>query len=229
VFAKRIPIVALTLLAVSGCASAPTPEIQPIAPPIIPLGGAELDASLRATADEKWANIVAQWPDAVRPEVALIRPIIAPDYLPAQVRCMSDRGWPARMTSKRGAEIGLREGASELEFQVAKYECQVEYPLLPVQSGSALPGHDRYLYDLIVNAHLPCLRGLGVSYPAPPSFQEYLDSGGDYFIWDGLSLTWTASGALLTREEEERISDQCHTDGPEVEARYDELRPQYGL
>jgi len=165
-----LPAVALVLLALAGCtfvAPQPTPEPEepysidqaavlevlgavPEGEPMTPERTADF---ITRSLDRQWEGVVAQYPDAIRPEVA------------AEV--INDVNGEAFRACMAPVEGGGRESA------LAAYICSARFPSAP----SGMLTHDQagYLYDYWTGFVMPCYAENG--YPleqSPPARADFV-------------------------------------------------------
>ena len=144
-----------------GCASIAPAVPGPPAP--APLTDAARDSAYRLQLDLDWLPIAQQYPDAVRPDVELVREAAPENWDSTIGNCYRDAGF----RPSGDAEAWQWSVPEGMEGRISQYVCDARFPregtLDRLLSGSELYA----LYDYNVEFLTPCLSLLGV----PPAGQ----------------------------------------------------------
>jgi hypothetical protein len=170
----------LTALMLAGCAAAP---------PTDPLGPQRREQIRQAILDAHWANVVRDYPDALRPEVPTVRPVPDNDHSAVFFACMRESGVPAS-PSDNGFRYNSSLGQSLLEFNSVRYVCESSAPS-ESEVVSYLSGSSRAaLFDYQRKIVRPCLLAAGARSSAPP------DGGPAYYLSAALAA-WSPFAEVL--------------------------------
>lgn len=158
----RRVVVAVTVVAcmllLAGCAEAPALD---------PLGPQRREQIRQSILDIHWADVVKDYPDALRPEVPAMRPVTDHDQREVVFTCLRASGIPASRTDN-GFRYNSSLGQSQLEFEAEKYVCEASSPS-ESEVVSYLSGSSRAaLFDYQRKIVRPCLLSTGAKSPAPP-------------------------------------------------------------
>lgn len=158
--------IVVVMLMLAGCAPTVAPD---------PLGPERRVQIRQAILDAHWAGIVGEYPDAIRPEVAIVRPVSDNDQPILYFACMRASGVPASPTDN-GFRYSSSLGQSRLEFDLTRYVCETTSPS-ESEVVSYLSGTSRAaLFDYQRKIVRPCLLSVGARSPAPP------DGGPSYYL-----------------------------------------------
>ena len=168
------------VLMLAGCATTPPPD---------PLGPQRRVQIRQAVLDAHWADVVRDYPDALRPEVPTVRPVTDHDHPAVFFACMRASGVPASPTDN-GFRYNSSLGQSRLEFEVVRYVCEAAAPS-ESEVVSYLSGTSRAaLFDYQRTIVRPCLLSVGARSAAPP------DEGQAYYLSAALAA-WSPFGEIL--------------------------------
>ena len=180
-------------LALSSCSSSA---------PVVPLTGAERIQRLDQVFDRYWTRIADRYPDAVRPDVAILQ-IQAAGNLAALLRaCLRRQGATGVSVSSDGT-IGVDRSATlstsaQLENQdIALYTCSVEYPRRDVYDSFLSDSQIGGLWDYYVGSLQPCLTLSGHEVSQAPTRARFIASYYDDTPWNpyrGISYASPRSG-----------------------------------
>jgi len=169
------------ILLLTGCAD--TPELDPLGP--------QRRAQIRqAILDDRWTEVVKDFPDALRPMVPTMRPVTDHDQPEVVLACLRASGIPASPTDN-GFRYNSSLGQSQLEFEVVGYVCRASSPA-ESEVVSYLSGSSRAaLFDYQRTIVRPCLLSAGAQSSAPP------DGGPAYYLSAALAA-WSPFVEVLT-------------------------------
>lgn len=159
--------VALALAACSvGAEPSPTPSATPTSA-----------ATPTDPTEELWGQVTARFPDASRPDAALVRFVSVTEMPQVQADCMHEQGFPdVRTTPDGGVTIAnVPEGQQEA-LAVARYVCGVQYQVDPKYTDPFTTDEVNQLYDYFTTKLAPCLEAEGYAVPDIPSRGTFLDS-----------------------------------------------------
>jgi hypothetical protein len=191
-------------IAIAGCTAAPTQGGAPTSPPAAqsPAGDPATAPSLQEQLEYQWSKVVARFPEAVRPDVQLVRYIDQNEWASIQAECMNAEGFPDVFATRDG---GLSSGeipsGQEEAYQVAEYVCFAKYPLDPKYLTPWTDERLGRVYDYYANELIPCLEKEGYDPPEPPSRVTFIDG------YDG----WSPYLGVVdfTQDEWFRINELC--------------------
>ena len=187
--------VAATLLSgLVGCSSPQTP------PPRTVLTESEQQDLIEDARAQAESELLARYPSAAIPAVALVRVVEDSEWLDVYAQCLTDAGFPATV---QGDSLNVRIAAGQEEPQaVAYYVCQAKYPVRPEAPLS--DPEISYLYHYYVNSLTPCLEAEGFAIPDPPSKQQFTD---DYLA----DVFWTPYDYVSGSNEDvwDKLNDVC--------------------
>lgn len=171
-------------------------------------------AELRQKAtDQRWDQVTKQFPDAVRPEVALVHEIEGGDLDPL-IACLREAGLPVVDDVGRGKDGSTSQGYSfempdggpqREQAELASYRCNVMYPS-PVTETLTVE-QAAWLYDYQTMFQLPCFEALGAPSTEPSMTREEFASTWPHQGW--FPSAGSASSQGLTDAEAERVDKTC--------------------
>lgn len=164
----------------AGVVSIPMPDLGP-RPTSEPLSDAEAEQKRIELADAHWTTVLAQYPDAVRPQVAF-GGFIAPEAHHETMRtCLEASGIElATPVTAEGGPAGFEIVEPTVESSIAYYACEVAHPVRPsAEPSDALLG---WAYDYLTRFVAPCYEANGIeNEPAPPR-EEWVAAWPEY-VW----------------------------------------------
>lgn len=156
-----VPLSALLILA--GC-TAGEPAVEPSA--------RQLDLDVQA----EWQNLHREFPDAIQPEVEIVRRVDRGEWAPTIADCLNESGFPD-VTADADGGLSFQTLADQAEqFAVAKYICVAQYPLEEKYTAPLDDEQLGNLYDYMTLVQTPCLEALGFDIPAAPSRQRFIET-----------------------------------------------------
>jgi len=160
-----LPLSALLLL--TGCTAA-----QPSANPSAGSAAAQLDLDVQA----EWQNVHGQFPDAIQPDVKIVRRVDRDDWATTIAQCLNESGFPD-VTADADGGLTYETPTSQMEpFALAKYICVAQYPLEKKFTAPLTNKQLGGLYDYMTLVQAPCLEAQGFDIPAPPSRQRFIET-----------------------------------------------------
>ena len=152
------------------------------APALDPLEPQRREQIRQSILDIHWADVVKDYPDALRPEVSAMRPVSDHDQRAAVIACLRANGIPASPTDN-GFRYKSSLGQSQLEFEAQQYVCEASSPS-ESEVVSYLGASPRAaLFDYQRKIVRPCLLAAGAKSPAPPD-------GGPAFYLSAARVVW---------------------------------------
>ncbi len=148
-------------------------------------------------ANERWAQLKLAWPEAERPDYEFVGYLEPDDLYEAIHRCLLAAG----VRSEFSHSGGIRWEIASQEDAIAIYVCSTRYEREPVTRLTA--DQVGYLYDYMVQFQMPCLEGLGIAVPTPPSRERFVEE------WP--SPGWDAEAALAVTSQgfAEHVREAC--------------------
>lgn len=193
-------IAALSMIGMSACASDPSADAPAASPePTIaevvtipmpdlgprptsePLSDAEAEQKRIELADLHWDTVIAQYPEAVRPEVAFEGFITPEAHFETMRTCLEDSGVEIALgMSADGEPAGFEIIEPTVETSIAYYACEVSHPVRP--SAEAGDAELRWAYDYLTRFVVPCYEANGIENEPAPSREEWVAAWPEY-LW----------------------------------------------
>lgn len=140
-----------------GRRGAAVPDFSEDPPVHVPATDEELAARRSRAADEMWAMLVAQEPDAVRPDAVMERTVARGQYAEVQVGCLQEAGIDASVIGSDSFTYPDGDAA-------ALYACAVRFPMAEAEGEPRDDAELAYLHDHYVAYLLPCYAAQGRPY-----------------------------------------------------------------
>jgi len=161
--------IGVALLTAGGLALAAPPPPPPLPP--------EVEIELyEGGIEERWAELQARYPDAVRPDVEFERFITDDEESEVIAQCLREQGITVEI-DEYGWNVEIPVGPQEYEqtreFELASFVCEVRFPLSPSLSQPYTEDEIRYTYWYFVEQLRPCLQERGYQIGVPPSLEEF--------------------------------------------------------
>lgn len=180
--------VAACIALLAGCAEAPALD---------PLGPQRREQIRQSIIDIHWADVVKDYPDALRPEVPTTRPVTNHDQREVVFACLRASGIPASPTDN-GFRYTSSLGQSQLEFEAEQYVCEASSPS-ESEVVSYLSGSSRAaLFDYQRKIVRPCLLSAGAKSSAPPD-------GGPAYYQSAALAAWDPYVDILAAKPRSRV------------------------
>lgn len=178
-------------------------------------------ARLRQEAtDQRWDQVTQQFPDAVRPEVALVHEIDGGDLEPL-ASCLREAGLPVvdddgvgeDGSIAQGYSIEMPDGGPLPEWgELARYRCDVMYPT-PV-GESLTVDQAAWLFDYLTTFQLPCFEALGAPSTEPGMTREEFATTWPHQGW--YPSAGSKSNRGLSNAELARVEAACPALDPDT-------------
>lgn len=150
-------------------------------------------------ADQRWANVLARYPDAERPEVTAVRTVQPDEWAGVQQECLKSKGFDVAIKPDGRIESSIAVEQGE-PYSLAEYECALMYPLDRKYTDPLSRDMLRYLYAYQTGELTQCLEGLGYTVGAAPSEEIYIQN---YYTEDN----WSPYGTIGQLDDE--VLTQC--------------------
>lgn len=154
--------------------TAPNPAAEIIAAAVAELGpypappaltGEAAERALSERSDRYWASVTEAHPSAVRPDVAPAPFVTNSEYREAQRSCLKAAG----ETVVDGFEWESDQTEAD---DILLYSCLVEFTTEP--TGPPSDEYYGYLYDVLTQFSVPCLKQSGSTIPPAPSRAKFI-------------------------------------------------------
>lgn len=189
-------ILAVLALGLAGCGSEP----------IRTYTKAELREQVRQDAEADKQTVLEQYPDAVVPDVDVVRYISGDEWEEVMASCLQAAGWDATLMEGGGLMFGTTTGHDE-EQRVAYYVCQWQYPTDPRSSIPLNDRQKRYVYMYNTETLRPCLEAHGWVDIAPvPNLKHFLETY--------TSGSWDPYGTITGDVPWQEITKACPPEPP---------------
>jgi len=124
--------------------------------------------------DEEWEQVIARFPDAVRPDVELVEFVDMDQWPISQAECSTEMGFPATVVDG-GVRRQVLENQEEAAA-IAGYVCHVMYQLDPRFTVPLDDEQLETLYAYFVGELSECLESEGYSLGDAPSLSTFSDT-----------------------------------------------------
>lgn len=152
-----------------------TEKLGPVPPHTVYLPDQEEQARI-AKVETEWAELLDQYPDAIRPPAVFVRYVDGPERAAAHIDCLAARGFTAQAApgpEGMGGSYSVTNNADEAMAELtAIWACAVEYPRRPSPPFSA--EQLAYLYDYFVEFKVPCLKAAGHPQEQAPTREHFI-------------------------------------------------------
>lgn len=131
------------------------------------------DTNARLAFDQgvKLDALLTQYPQAVVPDSKLVRTVTLEEWPTTMAQCLTDQGFPSTVVD--GGVSSTNIVGQEEAKEVARYVCNVEYPLDPKFNRPLTAKQLDQLYDYYAGELTSCLEANGQEIAAPPSRQLF--------------------------------------------------------
>jgi hypothetical protein len=172
--ASRTPTPSATPLAVS----VPTPDLGPSPQPTA-LSDAQAEQLRLAQRETSWQGVLAQYPNAVRPDVPFDGYLVQADEMTVMSACYKEHSVPVGY----GYPIGAKKGdpptsvggeANNEQQAIGLYFCGAEHPGRP--TAPLRPDQLAWMYDYMTEFLVPCYEAKGITVPPAPSKQAFVST-----------------------------------------------------
>lgn len=125
--------------------------------------------------DQLWSQVQAQYPDATRPSVEMVRTISTDEWAQVMADCLSEEGFSSVRANDDGS-IEWGDISQVQAFDVARYVCTAKFPRDPKYQRPLTDAQLDRLYSYYVGDLTECLTGLGYQISPPPSQQVFRET-----------------------------------------------------
>lgn len=132
------------------------------------------------------------------PNVEMVRVIELEEWAPVQIACMNEAGFAATLTDD-GEGISwpaLTDGSLIENMNLARYVCEVKYPVDPRFYDPLTNDQLRFLYAYRSGELIDCLAAAGYSVSGPPSESVFIESEGVWSPYSDIRVSEGDSGLL---------------------------------
>lgn len=157
----------------------------------------ELDLDVLA----EWQSMHAQFPDAIQPEVEIVRRVNPDDWAMTIADCLQESGYPDVTADADGGLSFENLGTQAEQFALAKYVCVAQFPLEKRFTAKLTDEQLGGLYDYMTLVQTPCLEAQGFDIPAPPSKQRFVETyltAPEWLPYANIPIDVLQSGGLAT-------------------------------
>lgn len=146
--------------------------------------------------DFSWRSIMGGHPDAVRPDVDVVRVIGNEDFPTIYTDCMLAEGFAVTVNADTSFEATVPPEQQE-SFDMAMYVCEAKYPRPSILTRTDNDDAGRLLYAYYHDELLSCLRDLGLTPDPLPSEQTFLQTLNSAERYDPYSTLVTNGGMTI--------------------------------
>lgn len=169
---------AAVALALAGCTAQ-----QPDRPDAPHVGADEYSRLLEQTAADAMSIFRGKHPDVDPDSASLIRVVDPSEWGAAFSDCLTNKGFSSGIVGGH-VETDIFPPDQTLAYDVAVYECQVGYPIDPMQLLPFSPEELSYLYDYYAHDLSACLEENDITVDPAPTLQRFHDTYGKGEGWD---------------------------------------------
>ncbi|WP_157428060.1 hypothetical protein [Agromyces salentinus] len=195
---------------VDAIVSIPAPEFAPVPAPDQPLSEAQSEAERITQLELKWQGVLAQYPDAVRPEVAFEGYLTDEDEAAVLGACYEDADLsvvPSTPADTAGYS-GLNYSASTEADLIAGWACNAAHS---TKATTPPPNDDElgWVYDYLTSFYAPCLEANGITVESAPDRDAWIESWPEF----GWFPSAAADQRFLDREMDAALHEACPDPG----------------
>lgn len=170
------PVAILTLfLAVSlaGCNSTASPPSAGDGTNHAPLDS-QTSKMVEKQVEQYRNGVLALFPDADLPNVDPIRLVTTEEWPKVVAQCVTEAGFPAKITADGGVDIDVGNPAQEEAMWIADFVCKSQYPIDPRYQQPLDESQQKRLYRYYVTKLMPCVESFGIPVDDPPTETVFL-------------------------------------------------------
>lgn len=167
------------LVALTACQGVREPDAPQ--PPL--LSQSEASALIEDNIEKAWQSVSMLYPEAVRPDVDVVRIVDQNEWAPTVVRCMQENGFNSTVSRDGGVESGSIPSGQLSAYEVQYFACTAAYPLNPKYRVPFNEEQIEYLYWYYSNPLRSCLLTEGYDVIDPPSEARFLETFGTADEW----------------------------------------------
>jgi len=190
---RALAVVSLVVIAgsLSGCSAGDAPPPKPTLPPV---PAAEAERALAEKQDAEWARLAVMYPNAVRPDVDVIRTVNPVESTSAMAACMVSAGFPdTRATPDGGLDYGTFPTEQTQTHDISLFVCESQYPLDPKFDTAPTEAQYEYKYHYFAHDLTECLESHGIDVPEAPTYETFRDTINSREAWSPY-LTYEPTG-----------------------------------
>ena len=180
---RAVSVVSIVTIAasLSGCTAG---DVAPPKPTVPPLPAAEVERALAEKQDADWAELAVTYPDAVRPDVDVIRTVNPVESTSAIAACMVSVGFPeTKATPDGGLDYGSFPTEQTRTHDIALFACRAQYPMDPRFDTPPTEAQYEYLYHYFAHDLTECLESHGIDVPEAPTYETFRDTINSREAW----------------------------------------------
>ncbi len=201
-------VLGCSLFALAGCGSA-GPDFSPAV-----LSEAEAAEMIEAEIERRWEQLASQYPDAVRPQVEVVRTVDSHEWAEVVAACMNDNGFDASASRDGGLTSGTILAGQLEPYEMQLFACKAMYPLDPKYRLPFTEEQLKYLYWYYTNELRDCLEERGYEVTEPPSEVRFLETF-------ATAAGWSPYDGILPRSQDAYLDlyEACPETPPELYGR----------
>lgn len=202
-------ILPLTGVLILGACTEAAPSVRQAPDVIVPeLSNIEKSSLTAQLLDTRWSALLLDHPEAVRPEVALVRYVWPSEWPQTQVACLQEQGVDATLAEDGSVALTALTAQKEAT-DLANYVCEAMYPLDPVANLPLNDSQLAYVYWYYTGPLTACLEHNGVAVDEPPSLAVFKqDFYSDRF--------WSPYGSIGDSDDWNLLSNKCPQAAPDL-------------
>nr|BFF12453.1 hypothetical protein GCM10025699_37560 [Microbacterium flavescens] len=133
--------------------------------------------------DERWAQVIAVFPDAVRAETTKVREIKPEAWALTIAGCLEEQGFQTIVRVDGGIESPGVPAAQQEALAVAQFVCGAAYPFAEKYSLPLTDAQLSQLYAFWLEESVPCLQSFGLDTPPAPTLAVFLETYESPDMW----------------------------------------------
>ena len=154
--------------------------------------------------EERTSSVSMMYPEAELPTPERVRFVLLGERAITMQACMSEQGFGSTVSDDGGLEYDGVPESQAMAFEIAKYSCDLMYPLDPRYTSELSSYQVQYLFEYYVLDLVPCLEREGIDVAEAPSLQRFRDTVETATMWSPYS-----SVVFTSQEEWDRINTVC--------------------
>ena len=181
---RTIAVASIVTIAasLSGCTAG---DAAPPRPTVAPLPAAEVERAVAEKQDADWGLLAVKYPNAVRPEVDVIRTVNPAESTSAIADCMVSVGFPeTKATPDGGLDYGSFPTEQKQTHDIALFVCESQYPMDPRFDTATSEAQYEFLYHYYAHDLSECLESHGIDVPEAPTYETFRDTIDSREAWN---------------------------------------------